>query len=259
MLPTTKIVRAKEADFLVFDSCETITRTLVNTGEFEPFAGQLLRCLYPGGDVVAVDVGANIGTFTMPVARANPLGTVYAFEAQRTVFYQLCANVVINSLDNVITHHVGVGNPTHENEKINVPVIDFSSANNIGAVSLIDEVRRKMIINKKYRVNNFEPVPLRSLDELLKNVEKIDFLKIDVEGMEYLVLKGACRVLKQHWPIVFLESWEFDRSARLRIEKFFNSIDYVTHSLGNDVIAVPPTPIRSRKKIHFINNSIQIF
>ncbi len=143
--------------------------------------------LRPGD--VALDVGANIGTCTLAMARAvGAKGRVHAFEPQALVFQTLCANLAMNGLTQVRAWPWAVGE-TPGTARIPVPAIDTDS--NLGAVRVQTEGRT-------------EPVPLVRLDGL--GIERAALLKIDVEGMELAVLRGAAALLRRFRPAVYFEA-----------------------------------------------------
>ena len=86
-----------------------IGRSVEHYGEWSPGETTLFRQFCRPGHYV-VDVGAHIGTHTLAFARlVGERGRVFAFEPQRMLAQALAANVALNSLTNVHTHHLGVG------------------------------------------------------------------------------------------------------------------------------------------------------
>lgn len=255
-LPDPKIYDLKIGRFLLLNSRETISKNLISTGDFEPLPRKILAGLFPEGDAVVVDVGANLGTFAIPVASTNPSGHVYAFEPQRVIFYQLCGNIILNRLSNVRAYNSAVGLSTG---RVSMPVVDIGSANNLGAVSLVEDIRRKNLEKKKYVVSGYDYVPVTSLDGFFIDREKkIDFIKIDVEGMEEGVLSGGQGILSCDNPVVFFESWSSDRGARDRLFKIFPSSEYSFFDLGEDVLAFPKKKIRSGREVRSRASGLEV-
>lgn len=258
MLPEVEILDTRIGRFAVFKTTDTIAQALRVSGDFEPLARTLVSGLFPEKDAVCIDVGANMGTFSVPVACANTAGKVFSFEAQRVVFSQLVTNAFLNSVENIVANNVAIGNPQGTDEKVDVPCVDFGSARNIGAVSLLEDVQKLMIAKGKYSISTTERVPLRSLDQLFSNLGQIDFIKIDVEGMELDVLQGAVEVMSRARPVIFFESWSSDTSRRKLLSNFFSEREYSLIYLGEDGLAVPSEPIRSGRKIVVKDNSLLI-
>src|SRR5205807_1072914 len=102
---------------------------------------------------VVLDIGAHIGAHTVPLAQlAGPGGRVLAFEPQRLLYYCLCANVVINNLNNTVCYQVAVG---ESKRTANVPEIDYATESNFGGLDL----------SRDYASMGSYAVPVRPLDE----------------------------------------------------------------------------------------------
>lgn len=174
-----------------------IGRSLDLYGEFSELEAVLFAQIVRAGDVV-VEVGANIGAHTVHLARlAGANGCVHAYEPQRVIFQLLCANVALNSLFNVYTHHAGVSSSAGE---LHVPPLNYAGVNNFGGLSLSQE---------KFG----EPVAVVYLDAL--TLPSLKLLKVDVEGMEHEVLSGARQTIRQHRPLLYVENDRREQSAAL--------------------------------------------
>ena len=170
------------------------------------------------------DVGANIGTHTVAIAKkfANQI-SVRSFEAQRQVYYVLCGNVAINGLDNVCVHHVAVGNKSNDSIKIDLP--DYTLPNNFGGLELIKTERSDNQYMTKTRTEEVKTVTIDQFNE------PVDFLKLDIEGMEHLALQGAKKTIDTHRPICFVEMWKTDTEA---VKKFFKQANYRAYAYKPD-------------------------
>lgn len=174
-----------------------VGRSLQVYGDFSIAEGELFRQLVRPGTVV-VEVGANIGAHTVALSRmTGPEGKVHAFEPQRIVFQTLCANLALNQCTNVYAHQAGVG---AESGSIVVPPTDPATENNFGGISLQTE-------------GEGERVPLVTLDGL--GLRACHFLKVDVEGMEFGVLKGGEQLIYEYRPVMFVENDRDERSEAL--------------------------------------------
>lgn len=155
--------------------------------------GQILR---PG--CVAVDVGANLGTHTVFFARSvAPDGMVVAFEPQRLVFQLLCANVALNGLSNVICLQAA---GSEVRGAITVPLLNPAIEQNFGAFA----------IEGHSAGDSVSAIPLDDL-----KLARCDLIKVDVEGMEEKVLRGAHQTLRRCRPVLFVEHNTEDRSPNL--------------------------------------------
>ncbi len=183
-----------------------IGRSLDLYGEFSEGETELFRQIVKPGQVV-VEVGANIGTHTVFLAQAvAPGGQVLAFEPQRIVFQTLCANLALNSVTNVRCFQAAVGDAPGE---IVVPHLDYCRENNFGGVGL-------------GAYQHGERVPVMTLDSF--NLPRCDFLKIDVEGMEQVVLGGAHATLARCKPVLYVENDRQEKSAALI--RAIDALDY---------------------------------
>lgn len=172
--------------------------SLQQYGEFSYFEQALFEVLVRPGQVV-VEVGANIGAHTVLLSRlVGAEGEVHAYEPQRIVFQTLCANLALNQCTNVFAHQAALG---AAEGMVMVPAPDPMSACNFGGVSLAAHVPVG------------EPVAMRTLDSL--DLPVCHFLKVDVEGMEVDVLRGALRTIESYRPIMYLENDRDDRSREL--------------------------------------------
>lgn len=192
------------------------------------FIVQLLR----QGDVV-VEVGSNIGAHTLPIAKAvGPSGRVHAYEPQRIVFYQLAAMVALNNLSNVFCHHQAAG------EAIGsalIPPVDYDKPGNFGSVSLLDGWGGDV------QPSDAEPerVDVVTVDSLA--LDKVRLIKVDAEGMDLSVLKGALDTINRTRPAIYTEV-NFDGSEKA-IFTFINGLNYRVYlhsSPGNHNFACIP-------------------
>jgi FkbM family methyltransferase len=194
------LVNARHGRFLANQSDFYIGNALVKYGEYGESEWRVLSQLAPQGAVVA-EIGANIGTHTVPLAKAvGDKGRVIAVEPQRIIHQYLCANVALNSLSNVETHHAGCGAGPGS---MVVPHVEYHSSarNNFGGVALLPQ-------------GEGESVNIRALDEIVGE-RKLHLLKVDVEGMEAEVLRGAEKILREHRPFLYIENDRQTKSEAL--------------------------------------------
>jgi FkbM family methyltransferase len=178
-------------------------------GEWCDFEIQAMRPHVKLGDTV-IDVGANIGTHTVAFANmVGPTGTVHAFEPQRRLYQMLSGNVALNALEPVYCHQAAVGDAMGEMQLPALPSPDVTF--NFSAVSLMQDDK------------SGDTVPLVTLDSL--ELAQCSMVKIDVEGMETLVLAGAKRLIETCKPVIYVENNDQETSARLA--KMLPEIDYV--------------------------------
>lgn len=205
-----KLVKAKYGHVLYNRFDQYIGRSIQMYGEYSDAEVELYRKILQPGDIV-IEVGANIGVHTLPLARlVGDCGHVYAFEPQRLVFQTLCANMAINSVSNVTCYPCGLG----AEQKI-VEVVEYESEapRNFGGVS-IDEVVLAEGGHTQEVDRKVSKLQVDLLDNLLADVA-VKLLKIDVEGMEQEVLKGAKKIITKHKPVVYIENDRQEKSKDL--------------------------------------------
>ena len=174
-----------------------IGRSIEQYGEFSEGECDLFRQLLRPGAVL-VEAGANIGAHTLALSQiAGPTGRVIAFEPQRVIFQTLCANVALNSLLNVDCRWQAVGATAGT---LLVPALDYEKENNFGGLGLGDHQRGAS-------------VPVTTIDSL--KLERCDFIKADVEGMELDVLRGAADTIRRFRPLLYLENDRREKSPAL--------------------------------------------
>lgn len=160
--------------------------------------GFVLRCLRQG--MTFMDVGSNVGLFALAGAkRLEQLGggVVYAVEPSTWSFGVLQENVRLNHLTNVFLYRTAFGDYTGEAVlKLNVPWKD--ALNTLGEPS-----------HPNSQVIGYETVPITTIDAFIEanHISKVDLMKVDVEGAELLVFKGAENLLRRpDAPLIVYES-----------------------------------------------------
>ena len=154
---------------------------------YEEFETKLVKDIIKDGNIV-VDIGANIGYFTLIFARlVGEKGKVFAFEPEPNNFNLLKKNIEINGYKNVNLINKAVSN---KSGKIKLYIDNV----NYGGHSLIAEIPNRQSIE----------IESIKLDDFFSANKKIDFIKIDVEGAELEVLKGMSNLLNQKDDIKIL-------------------------------------------------------
>lgn len=145
-------------------------------------------CKRLNGSSVVVDIGANIGAFALPVTNATG-ARIIAVEPVSSTFALLNDNVRRNQADHAVTT---VQSALGDSSGKVIITTDAQSANYV-------------LPGQSTARNGEERVPVVSLDELLASEPRIDFIKVDVEGLELKVMRGAQSILARHAPTVMLE------------------------------------------------------
>ena len=179
--------------------------------KYEPYETKLILKQAQKGDVV-VDVGANIGYYTILLAdKVGKTGMVYAFEPDITNFEILEQNIKANNLKNVMAVNTGVGskNETKTLYKSEDNLGDHKLYNGQFLISNVEIIQNPPVGKptsslKKGGSLKTETVKIIKLDDYLKN-QKIDLMKIDTQGWEPEVINGAKGLIEENKPVMFLE------------------------------------------------------
>ncbi len=150
-------------------------------------------------DMCFVDVGANAGIFTLLAAAAvGANGAVHAFEPSPRERAHLQSNIELNSLTNVHVHPVALGN-TPRTASLSVSDREHPGQNTLGGFSYRETSEAYSIV-----------VPVETLDQVVERegLNRIDLMKIDVEGSETAVIRGAEHTLRRFRPVIVAEANE---------------------------------------------------
>lgn len=196
-----QLVEARHGKMLANPADKYIGQSVIRYGEFSEIEWDLLNQIVVEGSIV-VEAGANMGSFTVPIAKKAGLkGMVFAFEPQIAIFQQLCANLALNDLLNVQAFNAGCGD---EAGWLPIKRLNPAQQHNFGGLSL------EMLKNDQSELK----VRIEKLDDVL-DVPRLNLIKADVEGMELQVLRGAAGLIADHRPTLYLEANEAGASAEL--------------------------------------------
>lgn len=185
-------VYKERALFFQCDRRSDIENKIIQRGLFDRTLIDLMLDFAKPNSIIA-DVGANMGAYTVPLAKMAPFCSVHAFEPNPLMVERLRRNLALNQLSNVVIHEIGVSDAHGEETLYAV------TEGNQGASSFIPYSIR----NEKTRPI---PVIMETLDHIFfEQNQPVSLIKIDVQGFELNVLKGALNILKQSKPCVIFE------------------------------------------------------
>lgn len=238
-LPQLNILNCKEVLYLTFATEDLISNALKRNGEWEEDLLTVSKIFLSGiQEPLVLDIGANLGAYAIPLAKAlqKVNGSIYAFEVQRIVYYQLCANILVNRLKNVFAINKAIGEIDAE---IEIPVMNYENSSNIGAFSIDKKYWSSQGISASM-TSATEKVPMVTLDNL--SLPKIpSLIKMDVEGYELNVLKGSTKFLDNNlYPPILFEAWNqawFEKEKN-ELMHFLSKLGYtITNIQRDDYIA----------------------
>jgi len=181
---------ANSGQQLVLDRHDfSVSNTILGTGDYEPHLRRFISAIVKPG-MVCVDIGANVGFHAFLMRElVGSTGHVYAIEPNS----ENCRMLLLSA---------------KANEASNLTVIPIALSDNLGAIAFSPAVGSNgqfiHSVDDPVLHPNCIIVPTAALDDLLK-VERIDFIKIDVEGAEHLALSGASQLIAKHRPVITSE------------------------------------------------------
>ena len=199
----------------LFLSKKGLALSISHYGTYEELESKIMEEKIEMGNIV-VDVGANIGLHTLNMARiVGNTGQVFAFEPDPSNFEILKKNVKINNYKNIILEQKAVGDKH-------------------GRTTLYqsDHPGKHRIFPQTEQAKSQVQVELTNLDNYFDSdmIDKINFIKIDVEGLEFSVLKGMKNILKNSKKIKIL----FEFMPENTMEVGFTPIELLNYLTSND-------------------------
>jgi FkbM family methyltransferase len=170
---------------------EHIQRQLFWYGHYEKGLGDLIKKILNPGDVF-LDIGANIGYFSLLAAKHEPTAKIISFEPVSSQFERLEENISLNIARNVRALHSAVGERNEERD------IYISAEDNTGMSSF-------------QKPGNYsgrtEKVKVVTIDKWFESsgLAKVDLIKLDVEGSEFAAVKGMHEIIKRFKPLLIVE------------------------------------------------------
>ncbi len=139
-----------------------------------------------------VDCGCNFGAYSIPIAKEFKNQNIYAFDASKKAINSLRQNIILNKIKNINYFNIGIGDKKtemHFNEEI-------SELKNDGSYRFTKDKKK-------------EKIKIFKLDDIFKNkkikLKKNIIIKIDLEGFDFLALKGLKSTLKKFKVLIFIE------------------------------------------------------
>lgn len=170
------------------DLNQLIDSRLYFTGSWELETVQAIKKTIKPGDVV-IDIGANIGCHALLCSKlVGATGKVIAFEPTKRAYEKLAKNKYLNSFaQNIQLEKIVVSDQTIKEQTVRIN----SSWQTFGVQSPLEE----------------EIVDFITLDEYVgkSDFSKVNLIKIDVDGYEYKIIRGALKTLAKHKPYLILE------------------------------------------------------
>jgi len=213
----TKLCKSIDYSYLCYEN-DTISDALP-----EGWEQHLLQKAeeYLTTDSVILDIGANIGTWAIPLAKEKRI--VHAFEPYNLSFYALCGNIFLNQKFNIFPHHTAlIDNP---NKKTKLFISEYENQGGCKLIDTTDDIPHQYT--------------LATLDSF--QFDRVDFIKLDVEGQELNVLRGGIQTIRRHKPVILFECWDIDShhwdgipNTHDELKQFITSLCYTIHPIDDD-------------------------
>jgi len=223
---------------IVVDPCDSVGREVLLHGCYEPETVALLSALLSEG-MTYVDVGANIGHHALiAAARVGDGGAIHAFEPTPATFDELRRNMSRNGCRNVTCNNCALGDQVGM-AQFYLADISECAANSLG--------RTVHVTDQQVSVS------LRTLDDyaVAAAIDRLDVLKVDVEGAELLVLRGAERTIRQFQPVIVLEFSKHTAAFGYETEELAHTLRHLQYELFT--VGAMPLPRHSHSDELYYN------
>ena len=214
------LVKTKYGEMQVIPSDSVISRSLTMYGEWAKNEIDFLKeFITPGAHVL--DIGSYIGTHALAFAQfTGSQGKVYAFEPRREIFQILSTNISVNQCTQVVAFNMGVADQV---EQATLKPLNLDTPDNFGGQELASQ---------EATADGYQAT-ITTIDSM--HLERVDFMKIDVEGMEQRVLNGARQTITNRKPSIFCECNSIDGGAG--VLAFAHSIGYKVFGVLSDAFS----------------------
>lgn len=163
---------------------------------------------------IVFDVGANIGTHSIFFSTIATEGKIYAFEPSKNTFLLLLKNII--NYQNIIPVNLGINDTSKES-------IFYECEDN--ALSGLKDTKRSTVKN----ISTILTISGDKFQELY-DIPHVDFIKIDVEGLEQSVIKGLNQIISRFHPTIFCEIYQGVNSNSSPIETIEMVLSFGYHA-----------------------------
>jgi FkbM family methyltransferase len=192
---------------------------------------------------VILDIGANVGYFSLLASKINPKSSIFSFEPIKHTFDRLSYNVKQNNFQNIKLFNCAISD---ENRILSINV---GNENNWGMSS---------VNNHEFTSGKIENINAISIDNFVKEekIQRVDLIKLDIEGAEYMALEGMKNTLDNYSPDILIEILDEhllkqNKSSEMIYNLLFSK-GYVAFSIENNgVLKRLLTPISKDGLIYF--------
>lgn len=193
-----------------------------------------------------LNVGSHIGSISLPISKL--LQKVTSIEAHPVIYSSLLENIKINQIKNIETLNVAISDKIEEVKFMSLR--NHRTWNNSGGMHVFTSNDIKNNRKSSYLICDDYKVMSTTIDNL--NLDSVDIIISDIEGMELEMMRGAKDTISKFRPIIVTEIWEdFKRrlesmsETRQDIINIFLEMDYILEaSVGDNFIFIPKEKIK---------------
>jgi FkbM family methyltransferase len=225
-IKSTKSHKSRISMYLDPIDVRSVPFSVLADGPYEPLQSDIVVELGKVSELF-LDIGANMGFYSLALAMENPNLYVKSFEPQPEVFRMLEENIVLNKLQNRISaRNIGLG------KKVDLLTMYIPKFTGSGGGSFnnhhADEGNSVQL-----------QIPVLSLNEI--EFDKVDLMKVDVEGFEFDVIIGASQIIYRDKPTIVIEllrKWmkPFGHFPQEVLNYLFD-IDYKCFAIGTNTLS----------------------
>ena len=207
--------KLKHGIFSFYDNDKYVGKSLSEYGEWSESEVELIKGLVTKNEVI-IEIGSNIGTHTVPLAKhLSNGGKIYAFEQQSQNRKLLEQNIKDNDIENVQISKIAISS---KEGKAYMNTFANDKLSNYGDARIFRD-----------EFDNSECVQVKTLDEFFYNnfdgENSVRLIKFDVQGQELNVIIGSEKLINEYKPILYLENDNIETSKKL-IDKI-KSLGYI--------------------------------
>ncbi len=208
--------------------------TILNRGVWEKDLFEQYFKPYIKENTTILDCGAYVGSHTILMKKLNRNNDIFAFEMMPEHYKIIQDNIKLNNFDNILTFNFALGDKI---KRIKLPNIDYINTNNNNFDgNFMDGNFGGIDINM---TNSNVDIMMINLDFILPLIVKpVSFMKVDVEGNELDLLKGAKELITKYKPIIEIEIWtknnKYNEFIKSDMWEYLQTLDYNIKHIDND-------------------------
>ena len=217
--PIIAPIRFNKVSFLIFlNSSGLLEDRLISKMDFEVCLLDLAD-YFIQADTTIIDVGANLGIYSLYFSKKHTSCQVYSYEPVSSVFKSFKKSVDINNLTNLHPYLLAVGSDCCETEIYAATEATYNKG--------LSSIMNNFDLNETYIK---EKTNIITLDSHIKKYNRVSLIKIDVQGLEKNVLDGAIEIIKRDSPVIIFEHsdlyFKVPSETRKHISELFSLNNY---------------------------------